>query len=70
MEMLTLFNLIDSFYGLALWCQIYRITRWIPATQHVRAWQAWALTSFENLWNVVRPTLLVSGFHIADLRVV
>ncbi len=70
METLALFNLIDSFYGLALHGQIYHITHWIPTVQHVRAWKAWELTSFEHLQNVVSPVLLVSGFHIADPHIV
>lgn len=70
MDTLDLFKLIDSFYGLALRSQIYRVTRRIPAPQRVRAWKVWELTGFEHLRNTVSPAALVSRFPFSDPRVV
>ncbi|KAK0222636.1 hypothetical protein EDD85DRAFT_796169 [Armillaria nabsnona] len=63
MDTLVLFKLIDSFYGLTLRSQIYRITRQIPAVQHVRAWKGWELMSFERSQNVYdfHKTLCIPG---------
>ncbi|KAK0235561.1 hypothetical protein EDD85DRAFT_955118 [Armillaria nabsnona] len=63
MDMLVLFKLIDSFYGLALHSQIYCVTRQIPATQCVRAWKGWELTSFKRSQNMYdfHETLCIPG---------
>ncbi|KAK0244863.1 hypothetical protein EDD85DRAFT_946155 [Armillaria nabsnona] len=63
MATLVLFKLIDSFYGLTLHSQIYCVTRWIPAAQHVRAWKGWELTSFERSRNMYDfcKTLCIPG---------
>ncbi|KAK0222960.1 hypothetical protein EDD85DRAFT_796134 [Armillaria nabsnona] len=63
MDTLILFKLIDSFYGLTLHSQIYCITHWIPAGQHVRAWKGWELMSLECSRNMYdfRETLCILG---------
>ncbi|KAK0222656.1 hypothetical protein EDD85DRAFT_959895 [Armillaria nabsnona] len=63
MDTLVLFKLVDSSYGLALRSLIYRVTRRIPAVQHVSAWKVWELTGFEHLRNTYdfRETMCIPG---------
>ncbi|PBK97290.1 hypothetical protein ARMGADRAFT_1075792 [Armillaria gallica] len=63
MDMLSLFKLVDSSYGLALCSLIYCITCRIPAAQRVRAWKVWELSGSEHLWNTYdfRETLCIPG---------
>ncbi|SJL15309.1 uncharacterized protein ARMOST_18802 [Armillaria ostoyae] len=63
METLRAYKLVDSFYGLALRSQVYRITRRIPASQRSKAWKLWQLTDFEYLRNMYnfKETLRIPG---------